>query len=88
MKDTTHLPPYHPLGDCKRPGIAEVIQEARQRIANMDNTDGSGVGEWHPELALRTVLSALSAGISGDDLSCIADAYVMVQQIEFASRRD
>ncbi len=61
-----------------------LIAEAEKRLAVMDNCDGGPVlnEEW-----MLTILTALSGGMYRKDMSMIADAYLMLRELERQMRR-
>ena len=62
-------------------------EDAVKRVIEMDEIDGSDVTRLSPDEALRTVMTALQAGLNGQRFDCIFDAYVMLQQMELHLRR-
>ena len=65
---------------------AELWKNAVKKVHEMDKIDGSQVGHWHIDLALRTVMTALETGINHKAWDCLAEALVMVQQVEKSCR--
>lgn len=63
-----------------------LMRAARLRVANMDAVDGSNVALGPIDMSLRTVMCALSCAIKSSDWSVVADAQVMLSQIELRYR--
>ena len=70
----------------KKSNYNELMRAARKRIARMDKTDGGPISENPLDLALRTAMMAIKAGFSEGTYDAIADAQVMLQQIEWRYR--
>ncbi len=64
-----------------------MISDARVRVARMDiSLGGSEVDRLGRLPAVRSVMNALKSGIETGEWRAIADAYVMLEQIEAALR--
>ena len=58
------------------------MKAAKKRVQAMDASDGNSIACHDIDLSLRTVITALTAGLDGGMTDCIEDALIMVQQIE------
>jgi hypothetical protein len=63
-----------------------LMKAARKRIRAFDKSDGSDVTKVDTDLALRTIMSAISSGIETNMWDVIADAQVMLSQLELKHR--
>lgn len=71
--------------ECEK--SSDLVQKSRKRVEAMDATDECSVGEMHIDVGLRTAMSALEYGIQQKAWDGVADALIMIQQIEFTVRR-
>lgn len=60
---------------------------AKKRVAEMDASDGHSQADVPIDAALRTVITAISAGLVRHDESIMYEAVVMLQQIEHETRK-
>jgi|GEM_PF-2623607 len=73
-------PGFELTAECK-----ELIDKAKKKIAGMDKIDG-GVDIMHLTEWLQTVMTALIGGINRKDFDMIAEAYIMLGQLEKQAR--
>ena len=67
------------------PRVVATLDQARARIEDfvaIDRENGESPGPLPIDLALRTVMSAIHAGLESLDWECVEDAFVMLQQTE------
>lgn len=74
-----------------RQRFANVIDESRRRVAAMDDVDAKS-GSATPlqcgqDEVIATAMAAIEAGIGGESWDCVADAYVMLEQLLEVIRR-
>ena len=73
------------------PRVCERIERARQFNDQLDAVDrkrgGATPAECPIDVGLRTVMSAMEAGMGREDWDCIAEAFCMLQDIELRVRR-
>ena len=65
----------------------KLLKAARKTVRNMDKLGGK-MGTGHLDMELRTIMSALECGINGKRFDAVAEALVMLQQLEQAVRMD
>lgn len=62
------------------------MQRARKFVHELDTIDGFSQADLPIDVCLRTVMSALAAGIKGARWDTVEEAYVMLQQLECKTR--
>jgi hypothetical protein len=68
--------------------LAKRLEAAKKRVEKMDETDGCEIGHHHIDMALRTIMHALLAGLSAEHATdCLEDALIMIQQLEHTVRK-
>ena len=63
-----------------------LLKDARLRVETFDKIDGHTVADGNIDPALRTVMTALKSAIVSKDWGVVAEAQVMLQQIELHHR--
>ena len=75
----------HPFPiECKK--RKRLIDAAIKRVEEMDKVDGGPIWKHHVDLGMRTVMQALETGIETQSWECVAEALVMLNQIEWIIR--
>jgi hypothetical protein len=65
-----------------------LIDQAKKFVSDLDAADGQSQTALAIDLGLRTVLTAISAGLNQNRWDTVAEAYVMLQQIERSVREE
>jgi hypothetical protein len=79
------LEPYFPFRLPEDTTVVLTILAAAKRVAKMEALDNHCRAPL--SLQLRTVISALGAGLGSKDWQCVAEALVMVTQVEVMLRQ-
>jgi hypothetical protein len=75
--------PYLPTDN---PRVIKLVEKARKVNAGRDRMDSCPPSHCPLDVELRTVISALSCGISTHDWDCIAEGLAMIQDAEMKVR--